>query len=315
MYKLPIKDSLITTHADPDADGLSSSRAVAEHLKGLGKKAAIRLFGTIPSHLEWIVAKEQLVSSVPDWVEQIIVLDCGPEKNRLGWELPEELQVVNIDHHSSRFFEHNPKKKRYIKDRCSTASMLMLDFGIVSPVLLTGLYGDTFFLKRLMSECVMCFNKLKKTVDDEAAEKLLSSLRPSKDRRILDAIRDAKVRHCRNKFVIIELKDNEDPTVIAEITQTLHNYSESVCLIQPDGKARLRTRNPSVNVAKIAELFSGGGHAYAAGLDVSGGKASALKALVISLDIEPIVIDVEEVVEHAGEERRDVKDSGQDSQD
>lgn len=295
MYKLPIKNSLVVGHENPDLDSLSSCRAVASFLKDNEKKAAIRLSGSVPSYLEWILAGEEIVNTIPDWAEQVIVLDCGPEKERIGWEIPDHMVVVNIDHHKTRFDCHDPQKKIYVKDRCSTAAILILDFGIVETILLSGLYGDTLFQKNF-NELTRCFRKLLKPgVSDEAIEKILANIRPSKDRRIIDAVREAKVHRCRNGFTICELKGNEDSGAIEQIMRLLHNFSESVCLIQPNGQGRLRTSNPNIDLSKIAELFSGGGHAHAAGLDVSGGKGTALKTLIRSLDIEPNFVDLSEI--------------------
>lgn len=292
MYKLPLKNTLLTAHIDPDADSVSSCRAVAEYLKDQGKRAAIRVCGAVPSYLQWMLAGEEVVTNIPEWVEQVIVLDCGPE--RVGWEIPADMPIVNIDHHKTRFDQHSPRKKIYVKDRCSTAAILILDFGIVNSVLFAGLYGDTLFLKSF-NELNTCFSKiLKSGVKDDTVETILSNMRPFKDRRIIDAVRNAKVHRCRNGFTIAELKDNEEPGVIEQVMRLFHNFSESVCLIQPSGQARLRTSNPHMDVSKIAELFQGGGHKHAAGLDVSGGKGTALKTLVRSLEIEPNFVDLTE---------------------
>lgn len=290
MYMIPQKSSLLACHRDPDPDALASCLAVAEYLKKHGCKAAVRAEGTIPAHLKWLISGEDLVKDVPEGVEQVIVLDSGPEAERIGWTIPEGMPVVNLDHHASRFELNDPDNNIYVLDRCATASMLILDFDIVHPVLIAGLYGDTLFTRRF-TELVECFKKL--NISDELAEKYLTGIKPSRDRHVLDAIREAKARFCRNGFLIVELAEVEDPGVVEEVMRTLNSYTESVCLLQPNNAVRLRTRNPNVDVAKIAELFGGGGHKMAAGTVLGDGKRSALKSLIVSLDVEPNTAEVE----------------------
>jgi len=264
--------------------------AVSDYIQRGGYKSYIRVEGTTSAHLKWLISGEYLVKDIPDNVKQVIVLDSGPEPERIGWAIPEGIPVINLDHHSTRFDLNDPDNGVYVFDRCATASMLILDFGIVHPVLIAGLYGDTLFTRKF-TELVKCFKKL--DISDELAEKYLTGIKPSRDRHVLDAIREAKARFCRNGFLIVELAEVEDPGVVEEVMRTLNSYTESVCLIQPNNAVRLRTRNPNVDVAKIAELFGGGGHKMAAGTVLGEGKRSALKSLVISLDVEPNTVEVE----------------------
>lgn len=292
MYTIPHKPSLITAHLDPDADAISSAVTVAEYLKSVGVSSVfIRFHGHIASHMQWMLTGQSIVDSVPEGVEQIIVLDSGPEKERLGWALPPNKKIINIDHHKTRLSLHNPKKRVYVVDRCSTAAALILDFNIRNPILLAGLYGDTHFTIRL-NEVKTCLARLKFT--DEQAEQYLSGLKPVRDRRTLDALRTAKSRFCRNGFLIVELASTEDSDVTQEIMKTLNSYSESVCLIQTDNKVLLRTRNSNLDVSTIAKVYGGGGHSYASGLTLGEGKRSAFKSLIVSLDIEPVTIEIVE---------------------
>lgn len=284
-YNLPIMDSLVVGHLNPDGDSLSSVKAVINYLRRNGKKAVARVFGQIPEHLSWVLPESDVVENTPEWVKQTIVLDCAPTKERIGFEAGGP--IINIDHHITRKKEHRPRSKIYVLDRCSTASALVLDFDITDDVLLVGLYTDTLFM-RARKEALKVEEKL--NIDDERSEEILSSIRPTRYMQALLGLKNAKLHKCRNGFLIAEVEE-KDSIVVSEIMDTLFRYSENVCLIDGNSRARLRTSNKylkeSGNLASIATILGGGGHNFASGCDVSG-KKTALFAVIKQLDV-PIV--------------------------
>lgn len=288
-YRIPLRDSLVVGHANPDGDSLSSVKAVLNHLRAAGKTAVARVIGKVPEHLSWILPEEDTPKDLPE-VEQTIVLDCGPEPERVGFEVSGP--VINIDHHITRAEAHNPRKKTYVLDRCSTAAALILDFGIVDDILLVGLYTDTLFM-RSWNELQRCFKKFK--ISDEKAQLMLSSCRPMRDKKAFAALQKAKIHRCRNGFLIAEI-DETDPAVVLEVASTLFRYSESFCLIDGNNMVKLRTSNENLDVGSIAKIFGGGGHPYAAGCSAEG-KRTALLATIKQLDIP--AVDVGGVVEQS----------------
>jgi len=301
-YKLPIKDSLVVGHVDPDGDSLSSIKAVINYLHANGKKAVAKVAGSAPEHLAWILPECDLVEDIPDWVEQTIVLDCAPTADRIGFEVG--APIINIDHHITRKEDHSTRKKIYVLDRCSVAAALVLDFGIIDDVLLVGLYTDTFFM-RSWNEVLTVAKKLK--VGDERAEEILSSIRPTRYMQALIGLKNAKLHKCRNGFLIAEV-DEKDPVVVSEIMDTLFRYSENVCLVDGNHKARLRTSNKhlkeSGNLAAIATILGGGGHNFASGADVSG-KKTALFAVVKQLDVPAMIMEADGYEEQKKEKEDD----------
>lgn len=280
-YSIPLKDSLVVGHENPDGDSLASIKAVLNYLRAAGKTAVARVAGKMPEHLAWILSEEEdLPKEFPE-VEQTIVLDCGPD--RVGFDVGEP--IINIDHHATRMEEHDPRSKTYVLDRCSTAAALILDFGITDDILLVGLYTDTLFM-RSWAELQKCFRRI--PVSDEKAQAILSACRPTRDRKALAAIQTAEIHRCRNGFLIAELHNECDPAVVTEVMETLFRYAEGVCLIASDGMARLRTSNDNVDVGSIAKLFGGGGHTFASGFD-SNGKKTAIISVIKQLKVPPAV--------------------------
>lgn len=284
-HQIPVLDSLVVGHANPDGDSLSSIKAVLNHLRANGRTACARIAGKVPDHLDWILSEDDLPKELPE-TEQTIVLDCEPTAERIGFDV--DGPVFNIDHHMTRRKDHNPKGGVHVLDRCSTASALILDFGIVDEILLVGLYTDTLFM-RAWNELQRCFRKI--DVSDEHAHNILSACRPTRDKKALHVVQTAKLHRCRNGFIIAETEE-KDQGVIGEVMETLFRYAQGVCLIDGTGKARLRTSNESLDVGAIAKMFGGGGHKFAAGCDANG-KRTALVAVVKQLEIPPMRLDHE----------------------
>jgi phosphoesterase RecJ-like protein len=284
-YQIPVLDSLVVGHVNPDGDSLSSVKAVLNHLRANGKTAKAMVVGKTPDHLGWILSQEDMADE--EFLgEQTIVLDCEPTDERVGFQLSGD--IFGIDHHDTRRDEHDPKNGTYVLDRCSTASALILDFGILDEILLVGLYTDTLFM-RGWNELQKCFRKLK--VSDERAHAILSACRPTRDKKALAVVQTAKLHRCRNGFILAETEE-KDQGVISEVMETLFRYAEGVCLIDGTGKARLRTSNESIDVGAIAKMFGGGGHSFASGCDANG-KRTALMAVIKQLDVPPMRLDHE----------------------
>lgn len=280
-YILPIKNSLVVGHVNPDGDSLSSIKAVLNYLRSHGKHAVAKVHGTIPEHLSWILDEGDLPRKVSE-IEQTIVLDCAPTSDRVGFEL--HGPIVNIDHHITRKKEHCPTKNVFILNRCSTAAALIFDFGIVDDVLLVGLYTDTMFINS-WNEVMKAVNKLK--LSDEKAKEMLMAIKPIRYTKALLGIKSAKFHRCRNGFLLVET-DEDDPIVVSEMMDTLFRYSENVCLVDGAGQARLRTSNKYLieneKVLEISHVFGGNGHAHASGISING-KRKALFAVIKQLDI------------------------------
>jgi nanoRNase/pAp phosphatase (c-di-AMP/oligoRNAs hydrolase) len=280
MFKLSKKNSLVVGHIDPDGDSLSSIKAVLNYLRKNNCKAYTKVFGNVPEYLSWILDDKDIVKKTPEDVEQIIVLDCAPLIERIGFK-PEK-PIINIDHHKFRLNEHNPEKKIYIMDRCSTASALALDFNILDDILLLGVYTDTQFTLS-WNEILNVGKKLK--ISDEKAHKILSLVKTNY--KILEELKNINIHKCRNGFIIIETEE-KNQHIITEMLNILMKTAENIVLIDGNHKARLRTSNEGLlksnKLVEVASIFSGGGHGYASVCDVNGKKTTFL-SIIKQLDV------------------------------
>ncbi len=280
-YTIPIKNCVITSHKNPDGDALSSMVVLYQHIINNNCKAVIRVGGNIPKNLIWMLEGIEVVKKVPDWAEMTFVLDCAPDKERTGWELP-QLPIYNIDHHTVRMEENDPDNNIHIIKACSTAAILFTRFGIKNNLLIVGVYTDTLFTKQVY-EVLHFLNKL--GIEEEELNAYLSRINVSSDKRLWELVQTAKTHRCRNGFTIVETESNFSPDVIENFMQILMKLNESVCFIYGREKSvKLRTSNPELDVSKIAIEYDGGGHPYASMCRISG-KVSEFKNKITSLSV------------------------------
>ncbi len=93
----------IAAHANPDADALGSTLALAHGLQSLGKKVLLFNASPIPAYLAWMPFTGPLCTEVPQDSPEpdlIVVLDCG-DAARLGdiENMVLSYPTINIDHH------------------------------------------------------------------------------------------------------------------------------------------------------------------------------------------------------------------------
>ncbi len=93
----------ITAHANPDADALGSTLALAHGLQSLGKTVYLCNASPIPDYLAWLPYTGPLLTGFAQeemQPEVVVVLDCG-DSARLGDVESTVLSypTINIDHH------------------------------------------------------------------------------------------------------------------------------------------------------------------------------------------------------------------------
>ncbi len=93
----------IVAHANPDADALGSTLALAHGLISLGKTVHICNASPVPDYLCWMDYTGPLLQTLPQGEQApqvVVILDCG-DAHRLG-DIEEHIftyPTINIDHH------------------------------------------------------------------------------------------------------------------------------------------------------------------------------------------------------------------------
>ena len=118
---------MLTTHCNPDGDGIGSQLALYDALTGLGKRVVMHNRDGVPRIYTFLEHANQVGRgdwpAAQDTPDLIVSLDCG-SFNRLGMpaELAEGKLLINIDHHASNkeFGAINVIDRRY----CATGAMI-----------------------------------------------------------------------------------------------------------------------------------------------------------------------------------------------
>ncbi len=296
------KSFLLTTHVNPDGDGLGAESALYLALKKLGKKVRVVNHDRLPKRFEYLgfVEKYETSDVIPSH-EVCFVLDAGNfGRIRDNVKREEFGTLVNIDHHFSndRYGDYNlvlPEASATgeIVYHLIKALEVKVDRGIAESVY-TSLVTDTGGFRysnttprvlRLAAELVdvgadaaLVSDQIFAGISKEAMELVRISLGT------IQVYGDGKIAS-----MTLSHSDLEKTGACDEDTENLINFVRKIDTVQiaiflkerPDGQIKLSLRSRSdVNVAFIANKFKGGGHAYAAGAVLSGPLDKALKIVL-----------------------------------
>jgi len=284
------KTFVISTHVNPDPDALCSELAMAAYLHSIGKKAYVINEKTVPDRFSFFPGSSKIKEYSPESklkFDAVIVLDCG-DLSRIGKVeglIEKNHRVINIDHHvtNDSFGDVN-----YVNPKASsTAEILyeMLKMGRckftknIALCLYAGIMTDTGSFRfanttpkthKIVSELVKfkfstygIYRKIYENIplsDLKEFTQVISRF---------DTLYDGKV-------LCVELKKNvlEKFSDYFDLRDTIFKFLRStrgaeafVIFTEVSSKlTRINLRSTGkVNVAKLANQFSGGGHKNASG--------------------------------------------------
>ena len=96
---------VLTSHKNPDGDGLGAMFAMGEGLKAIGKKVYYVLDEEVKDYYHFLNEHQYLRFQMPEISDQAVLMtfDCG-SRERIGLPAHEDLSqfiLVNLDHHLS----------------------------------------------------------------------------------------------------------------------------------------------------------------------------------------------------------------------
>jgi phosphoesterase RecJ-like protein len=284
---------VLTTHDAPDADGIGAELALAFILEGLGKEALILNASAVPERFRFMdplnragVWDQEKHRDLPA-AAALIILDTSDEFHTGAMKdvIPLFHKVMTIDHH-----ELNPRSslRGYIDPGAAATCELVLDIAAhfnqtldrnTAAAAFAGLSYDsgsfsyskttarTFTAARILVEAGARPYEIHGYLNESAstASLLLQS-------RILAGL----TLHCGGRVAAMTLRQAdlaatgalfEDAESFINIPLKSRDIAVSIMVKEnEDGKIRCSLRSKgAVNVSKIAQQFSGGGHAQAAG--------------------------------------------------
>ena len=295
---------LVGSHVNPEGDAIGSILALGLALKGLGKRVKVLNQDPTPEVLSFLPGAEEIIHQAPKNVsfDVALALDCG-DKGRLGEEFGKVKKIgkiINIDHHVSnrQFGDIN-----LVDPTASSAAEILYDLLRHIPAKLTPAVAENIYTGILTDTGSFHYSNtspktfsvarscLQAGVDPwKVAEKVFENQPLARLRLLPLVLATLEVEGGgRIPYVVVTQKMIEEAGASAALTEEFINFPRSVKgsevallfrEVSPEKyRVSLRSRG-SVDVARIAAEFQGGGHPQAAGCTVEG-SLSEVKSKVL----------------------------------
>lgn len=299
----------VAGHLRPDGDCIGSQIGLGLALRAAGKKVTIWNQDPAPEKLRFLDKQGLLALPVSGHTfDTVITVDCATFE-RLGTvadHIGKRQHLINIDHHQSntRYGELN-----WISAYASSTGELIYKLlrtakwkitPDIADCLFTAISTDTgsFQYPTTKPSTYTAAGKLVKqgadlaTICDEVYQSYTLA-------------RVKLLRHVYNSFKLVDddrvayfwLKKNDFIRTGAQVTDAegLIDHLRDIdpvlvaCMFEETApeevRVSLRSKNPFVNVGKIAELFGGGGHPAAAGARMTGSHLSIQRKVISAVKV------------------------------
>jgi phosphoesterase RecJ-like protein len=286
----------VVSHERPDGDAVGSLLAVTLALRALGKRVDAILPDGLPARFRFLPGAATVRRDLTSGVDLLLTVDCSTF-DRLG--LPPDLRpAINIDHHPTNtcFADVN-----LIEPQASATAEVIYDLAPrlgmtvnaeVATNLLAGIVTDTIGF-RTASTTPHVLQVAAELMERGAG--LTEVYEKALNLHNLAALRywshGLGRLECLDGLVwcALTLEDrrsadyrgNDDADLI-NLLGTIEGARIALIFVeQAGGRTKISWRSrPGINVARVAELFGGGGHDLAAGAMVSGEHDAILQAVL-----------------------------------
>ncbi|MGM0518853.1 MAG: DHH family phosphoesterase [Campylobacterota bacterium] len=291
---------LIITHVNPDPDSIGSALALSNlfHENRI-KHKVFNVSDDLPSNLDFIKRFDKITNQLPEFFDLAISVDCGTYK-RLGITLPDDVPLINFDHHISNkgFGDIN-----IVDSMKGSTAEIVYDFfkhtGMYitkhsATALYVGIYDDSLAFS--LGRCdEFTFDKVNFLVHCGAspsgiANKLIRRDSLAKYRIIpkvlnsLELYKEGEVAsiYAKKKWFKQTGAHNRDCEDALDMIMSMAIVKVAffVRVVGEVTRVSLRSKG-EFDVSKIAEAFGGGGHLNAAGCSVNTIDEQEAKDLVV----------------------------------
>ncbi len=301
-------DIIVTTHLNPDGDGVGSCLALMHGLEGLGKRVRFccpskvaGIYAFLPGFERLqVVADEAAAKTVPG-CDLMIACDAGDLK-RLGAvaQVPHG-KLINCDHHptNDRFGHINVvdvdgESSGVVVDRVLRRLKVPLDRTIASCLYVTIVFDTGRFMHSNTTAHTFRWTArlLDAGIDAAAINRALTYTRTPHDlalqklaieRLVVDEQVPAIAGMALTAEDIAAVGAPEDWGDLVEIPRSLAGNQIAYLMREAADKKTVRISmrsNPPVVVGPVAQAFGGGGHAQAAGCTFTGNLAEAQREVI-----------------------------------
>ncbi len=304
-------DIIITTHLNPDGDGIGAGLALLIALERAGKRVRFlcpskvaSLYAFMPEFARIRSVLDAPATAAEPAGQVMISCDCG-DRERLGTVVQvAHAALINLDHHitNTRFgsinvVDESAESTGVAVSRLMTALDLPVD-RVIAECLYTTIVFDTgrFMHSNTTAHTFRWTAGLLDTgIDAAEINRRLTYTKKPHDLRIQRLALEKLVADDADPRVagivlskedIAAVGEPEDWGDLVEIPRSLLG-NQVAFLIRESKKgdtARVSLRsNPPIEVGVVAQAFGGGGHAYAAGCTVPGALADVVREITARL--------------------------------
>lgn len=296
----PVTRVAITTHVNPDGDGLGSSVALAHLLRAQGKQVSIVSPTPIPARMRFLFADLSGVDRTDDatkairQAQLIIVLDIA-DTGRLGnlGSLVEAqgVPVICVDHHASP--GTLPPGPRYVDSTAAATGELIYELAIASGWPVTGPVAKALYVALVTDTGGFRFSNTRPRTLRIAADLLEAGVDPEsiylevfakapegRPRLLGDTLQTLVVEHDRGlAWVTVPTGRIEAYGLTADDVEGIVEFPRSIAGVRlailfrevSQGRVKASLRSVGdVDVAALASQLGGGGHTKAAGVAIPG---------------------------------------------
>jgi phosphoesterase RecJ-like protein len=261
---------LITTHRDPDTDGIGSMLALGKALLNVDKDVVLWTEAPVPPPNNRLKGADSIVQHIdPERdFDVVVVLDCAEieRAGRLQGNPGKLKPLINIDHHETNSFfgdlnlvDVNSSSTGELIFKVIKLGGFPVDRDVASNVF-AAIQADTGSFR---------YDNTSPTCLRIAAEMMEYGASPWKiSREVMDGYSLSRLRLMFSKAGA----GPEDSEGFVDYPRFVSGVEIAVLIRQTgenDYKFSLRS-NSRINVAQLAKRFGGGGHAKAAGIDCHG---------------------------------------------
>ena len=305
---------LLTTHENPDGDGLGSQIAMYNHIKNLNKECRIINISSLPNKYEFLNSNhvfESFAYSQLDWIKNVdltIVFDIG-HSIRVG-EMYKYIFTnktsISIDHHPMK--DNEPFTYTWIDITAPATGYMVWDLltnkddnvyldNHTATGLYTALVTDTgsFRYSNTTAGChKMASHLIKSGVKPQEvttfvfeSRKLLHILLLGDSLNGMQFAHDKKVAWAKlsNSTFKSRNANSDDIEGFADFIRSIENVEIAFSMVEDESnniKISFRSQGKYI-VNDVAKEFGGGGHKYAAGAKVNSLSLQEIENKILSL--------------------------------
>ncbi len=294
----------ISTHINPEGDALGSSIALSMAMESIGKKTVVYGRDIVPEFYWFLPGHERFRNStfnLQPSTFNLILLDCN-DPERAGLEDIKFPYSAVIDHHET---EKGFGDIKWIEPKAPATGIMVFYIIKELGIKLTKDIATNLYAAIAIDTGTFRYNNTTPDVLRVGAELIAAGADPgSISEGLYETWSENRFRLLIKALNTLEITDNVAIAVVTremyretgagpEDTENFSNFPRMMKSIRVSAlfreieddywKVSLRSKG-EVNVAKIAELFDGGGHRNAAGYKVKADLKTAKEALLKTLE-------------------------------